>query len=200
MGRLDLQLYVLTDGVARRDVQQPSPINKGHRVHVHDDDWVGARAKAAKHAMDMGYYSIAIWCHTAELYHRPHWNGNGTPAKTFSCEQRHQHDLWNWLERLAESGWATHAYVPPLAWARSRKAWGVFLPVIPSVAAYRVSALHDLPDLETNSWGAQLCAAGHGAFTLSDFFHNCNDNHTLEESGTHTTWRKSYERALAHHL
>lgn len=192
-------LYVLAEEGTRL-VETYSPVFGASRVVVKGKrDWYAARARAIQHAIDAGHAKIIITVGTAEYYHRPHWNGLGEPTEVARMEAFGQHGLWLHFDRLLNR--FGHVYVPPLsacrAWHTYKKnPWMPYNnPVIPSVAGYVTSTLAQLTDLEA-PFGQRLCGNGYDSFTMNDYFYyNLGEDH-LDETGSATTWRKSYERSI----
>jgi len=153
-----------------------------------DGDWYKARGDCIRHAIEHGYSTILIIVGSVELHHRQ-----------LRCDPQRMHTrwqggLWHYLDRLlCRYG---HVYVPPLAWAKQKKHEYFLHPTIPLVAGYQVRALQTLDNVD-GPLGALLCSNGYDSFTVYDYLHFKPGAPVLDEVGSATTWRKSYERAIA---
>lgn len=175
-------------------MENVSTVWGGSRVKVRNSgDWYAARARAFEHAIQTGHASVAIMVGTVFLVHKPHWNGLGKRAPGAHCSRSQQHGLWMYLQRLTVR--YGHAYVPPVAWAAQRQLNHFCNPTIPMVAAYQVRALQSLKNLDM-PLGKLLCGQGYDSFTVSDYFYDNLGDTVLDEPGSATTWKATYERAV----
>lgn len=195
---MTMQVYVLVPE-DQRTVIQPHDIWGASKVTVVNRDWYGARARAIEHALGRGYTAIGVLCNSIELYYRPHWNGSGPETGLHRACENHTHGMWLYLDRLVKR--FGHVYVPSVKAVRS---WGSLrkypweyscAPTIPMVAAYQTAALQSLDDLN-GPLGRGLCANGYDSLTVSDYFYHNLGELVLDEPGSATTWRASYERAI----
>lgn len=159
-----------------------------------DGDWYKARGDCIRHAIEHGHAAICIVVSTAELHHRQ------LQMPPQRMHKRWQGGLWCYLDRLlCRYG---HVYLPPFAWAKQTngrlltKDDFILRPTIPLVAGYQVKALQELDNVD-GPLGALLCTKGYDSFTVYDYLHYKPGAPVLDEVGSATTWRKSYERAIA---
>lgn len=151
--------------------------------------WHEARGDCIRHAIKHGHKAICIVAHNVELYCRQH----GGPVHR--ANKYDLHGLWLYLDRLlCRYG---HAYVPPLAWAKLKDHPYFLTPTIPSVAAYQVSALETLDNVDSIALGQDLCANGYDSFNVNDYYHLNLGYSGLDDLGSAASWRKQYERAIA---
>lgn len=168
-------------------------------VAVKGNYWYETRANEFKKAFVQGHQSIGILVHTVELYHRPHWNGQGEETKTHKQSELTQHGMWQYLERLSKR--YAHVYVPSLDYCRpwcSHKRHPIRssnAPTIPLVAVYRLDALAKLDDLN-GPVGLSLCHMGYDSFTVQDFFYHNTGPVVLDETGSATSWQQAYEKSM----
>ena len=190
---MNMHIYVLVkEGEKVLEKYDTSPF-RASKLRF-DGDWYKARGDCVRHAIEHGYPSILIIVGSVELWHR---QLRCAPQRMHT---RWQGGLWHYLDRLlCRYG---HVYVPPLAWAKQtdkrllRQEDFILNPTIPLVAGYQVKALQSLDNLDM-PYGALLCANGYDSFTVYDYLHFKPGAPVLDEVGSATTWRKSYERAIA---
>lgn len=158
-----------------------------------DSNWYTARGDCIRHAIENGYSTIMIVVGSVEFWHRQ-----------LRCDPQRMHvrwqgGMWHYLDRLlCRYG---HVYVPPLAWAKQPKRIlkqedFILNPAVPLVAGYQVRALQTLDNID-GPLGALLCSNGYDSFTVYDYLHYKPGVPVLDDVGSATTWRKSYERAIA---
>lgn len=195
---MSIQVYVLCHE-GQQIVETHHTIWGASKVTVRAGEWYKARAKCITHAAEAGHAKIAIVVGTVQLYHRPHWNGQGEPTVPARLNEFGHHGLWLYLDRLLNR--FGHVYVPPMAAMRTHESlrkhpWKyINNPVIPMVAGYTLRALSVLAH---HKWpiGNQLCGQGYDSLTVSDYFHH-NLGHTVyDEVGSATSWSQAYERAI----
>lgn len=200
-----MRVYVLCP--EGQKVRTPVPDSIDSAVcWVKGNDWFGARARALEHGLRTGCATIGITTNAVEYNWRPHWNGKGGETIAGLCNEFQQTAMWLTMQEWARRHGIGHVYVPPLSALRSWTAlekypWQHDLnPVPPLVAVYKGWSLLELEDRESAGIGARLCAHGHRSVTLGDYFHYDLGKCPLDEVGSASTWRKSYERAIASYL
>jgi hypothetical protein len=196
-----VRLYILSTQEGKVVESVRDQVFEGvHVCYVKGGDWNDARARALQHAQAVGAATIGILVGSCELYHRPHWNGKGDPSKHARINPYNLNGMWMYMERLSRR--FAHVYAPSLAalrsWESVRKYPWVYEcnPVPACCAVYRVQAVLSSVAKKSGPWGQALCSNGYDSLTMSDFYHHNLGPPVLDETGSATTWKRSYERAI----
>ena len=154
---------------------------------TYDGDPYVARGDCIRHAIEHGHAKICVVQSSVTLMQM--FCGEPKPTRM----SPRTHGLWTYLDRLLDR--YGHVYVPPVQWAKQKHHEYILSPTIPMVAAYTVSSLESLDNVDM-PFGQMLCANGYDSFTLRDYFYYNTGPTTLDEPGSAFTWRKAYERYI----
>lgn len=188
---MTMHIYVLLEDGGKL-VEKIHPVWGASKLKF-TGDWYQARADCFEHALDNGHTGICIVSHAVQLYRRPH---GGVPQHIPGDNE--QHGLWLYLDRLLRR--YGHVYVPPLAWSKNKQHEYFNSPTIPLVAAYQTRALQAIEPWNNPAIGFALCGSGYDSFTVSDYFYHNLGKNRMDDVGTASAWRKTYESAIARHL